>query len=569
MPLAELLSAALICGAASSYVNATAAEDSDAARLVGVSLDGTSMRMPSGGPIVLPARGVADLFFEFEPFAVGAADQAGTRLLFKLDGVDDDWRDVEGEMRMSIVFVGDEGKQQGSFEFFMRGRSKGWRGTLAASQATVRSGRVVVPPETRRISVALWSGGPASAVGSLIIDGITVHRVDGAGQELVGVFHQDESMSAWEKFGSDSRWAVVEKIDGHSALAFVDADRETFAGWRTKGPASLPVEPGQTLEISWSEIFSIGASHRFQARYRGVPPGSRSFRLAAATTEGVPTGIEWSTAIVLPSPLWWRPWFWAACGAGVGAALFAGWRYHTWHRLQLELARVEKAHAVEMERARIAQDLHDELGASLTQIALASDLARDTCGDTAASAEQLDSIFDTARRLARQVDAVVWAVSPSQATVESLAAFLSKESQQFLLNAGIACRIDMPADLPDGEISSIERRNIHLVLKEALNNVARHAEARHVTLRLVIQDDTITIDIQDDGRGLPADILAGRTAPGQDGLANMRARMATIGGRLDFLTAAAGRGTLVRLSLAARPLTQPTGPVRVLHGGRP
>jgi signal transduction histidine kinase len=569
MPLAELLSAALICGAASSYVNAAAAEDSGAARLVGVSLDGTAMRLPSGGPIVLPARGAADLFFEFEPFAVGAADQAGTRLLFKLDGVDDDWRDVEGEMRMSIVFVGDKGKQQGSFEFFMRGRSKGWRGTLAASQATVRSGRVVVPPETRRISVALWSGGPASAVGSLIIDGITVHRVDGAGQELVGVFPQDDSMSAWEKFGSDSRWAVVEKIDGHFAMAFVDADRETFAGWRTKGPASLPVEPGQTLEISWREIFSIGGSHRFQARYRGVSPGGRSFRLAAATTEGIPTGIEWSTAIVLPPPLWWRPWFWAACGAGVGAALFAGWRYHAWHRLQLELARVEKAHAVEMERARIAQDLHDELGASLTQIALASDLARDGLGDTVASAEQLDSIFDTARRLARQVDAVVWAVSPSQATVESLAAFLSKEAQQFLLNAGIACRIDMPADLPDGEISSIERRNIHLVLKEALNNVARHAEARHVTLRLVIQDDTITIDIEDDGRGLPADILAGRTAPGQDGLANMRARMGTIGGRLDFLTATAGRGTLVRFTLVPRPLTQPTGPGRVLHGGRP
>ena len=574
MPLAELLSAALICGAASSYVNAAAAEDSDAARLVGVSLDGTAMRLPSGGPIVLPPRAAADLFFEFEPFAVGAADQAGTRLLFKFDGVDDDWRDVEGEMRMSIVFVGGEGKQQGSFEFFMRGRSKGWRGTLAASQATVRTGRVVVPPETRRISVALWSGGPASAVGSLIIDGITVHRVDGAGQELVGVFPQDESMSAWEKFGSDSRWAVVEKIDGHSATAFVDADRETFAGWRTKGPASLPVEPGQTLEISWREIFSIGGSHRFQARYRGVPPGSRSFRLAAATTEGIPTGIEWSTAIVLPSPLWWRPWFWAACGAGVGAALFAGWRYHAWHRLQLELARVEKAHAVEMERARIAQDLHDELGASLTQIALASDLARDNFGDTAASAEQLDSIFDTARRLTRQVDAVVWAVSPSQATVESLAAFLSKEAQQFLQSAGIACRIDMPAELPDGEISSVERRNIHLVLKEALNNVARHAEARHVALRLAIQRDTIThdtimIDIEDDGRGLPADILAGRTAPGQDGLANMRARMATIGGRLDFLTAATGRGTLVRLSLAPRPLTQPTGPDRVLHGGRP
>ena len=230
---------------------------------------------------------------------------------------------------------------------------------------------------------------------------------------------------------------------------------------------------------------------------------------------------------------------------------------------------MEKAHAVEMERARIAQDLHDELGASLTQIALASDLARDNFGDTAASAEQLDSIFDTARRLTRQVDAVVWAVSPSQATVESLAAFLSKEAQQFLQNAGIACRIDMPADLPDGEISSVERRNIHLVLKEALNNVARHAEARQVTLRLVIQDDTITIDIEDDGRGLHADILAGRTAPGQDGLATMRARMATIGGRLDFLTAAAGRGTLVRLSLAPRPLTQPTGPDRVLHGGRP
>lgn len=562
IPIAGIILIAMLLAAATTCGSVTAAETSGAARLVGVSLDGTAVSLPRAGPLVLPARGTADLFFEFDPFAVGAADESGTRLLFKFEGVDDEWRDVEGEMRMSILFLGSAGALEGSFEFFMRGRSRGWRGTLAASQAMPRSGRVVVPPETRRIGVALWSGGPASTVGAMIIDGIAVHRVRPAGNEFVGSFPQDEILSAWERFGSDSRSAVVETCDGHAAMAFVDADRESFAGWRSKGSVALPVEPGQTLELTWREIFSIGACHAFQARYRGVPPGSRSFRMAAATTEGIPTGIEWSTAIVLPPPLWWRPWFWAACGAGGGAAVFAAWRYHAWHRLQFDLDRMEKAHAVEMERARIAQDLHDELGASLTQIALASDLAR----ESAASAEHLDSIFDTAHRLARQVDAVVWAISPSQATVESLAAFLGKETQHFLQHAGIACRIDMPADLPHGEISSVERRNLHLVVKEALNNVARHAAARHVTLRLAVRDGTITVDIEDDGVGLAADVSAGSVAPGQDGLANMRARMKAIGGRLEFLATAAGRGTLLRLSLAQRPLALPPPAERLSTG---
>lgn len=527
-----------------------------AARIVALSVNGTPASTKANDLIRLPAYNQADLFLSFEPFGAAKAGPSGTRLLYKLDSFDSDWRDIDGQMRLSVICYGPgpDYKHTGMFEFFMVGKSAGWRGTLAASEPSRGAGTFTVPSETRTIGVALWSGGPFSTIGVLAVDGIAVRKVGSRPGEgdMVGTFPCDETMSMWERFGSNTDSAKVGDLAGRPALAFHDADVKDFSGWRLRPEANLPVSPGEKLEISWNEVFSIGGSAAYAVRYRGLKPGAYRFRLAAATTEGVPTGIEASTELLLSQPLLSQPLFLAATAFAAAVAALWLWRYVAWNRLQIRLARLEQVNAVSMERTRIAQDLHDELGGSLTQIALTSELTKERLADTEAARSQLDTIFSTARHLARQLDAVVWALSPAQDTVESLATFLAKEAQAYLRPAGIGCRLQLPDELPMRQLSSLERRSLFLVVKEALHNVVQHAHATEVRIRMSAVDDTLAIDVEDDGQGFPADAASRDVVAGHDGLVNMRSRIAGIGGTCDMASGTGGRGTVVQLRI---PLT--------------
>lgn len=557
-PAALIMASALIAVSAAPG-NAEDAHLSDGqAAIARVSVNGDPIDFVPGGRIALPPRSQADLQVGFAPFQSAAAGPSGTRLLYKLEGLDADWQDVNpasNHMRISLIFFTDDGRTAGMVEFFMKGKSAGWRGTLAASQFSSRSVHATVPPDATRLGIVFWSGGAFTTVGILAIDRITIHRVRSPKErEILTTYTFEDPDASWERFGSDSTSAVTGTLNGVPVLEFIDADPENFGGWRLRAKANVTVTAGDELDVDWGELFSIGANCAGSARYRLEAPGTHRFRLAAATTEGVPTGVESVTEIVLPEPLWKRPWVWAACGLAVGSLLFGTWRYLEWNRMQIRLARLEKAHAVSTERTRIAQDLHDELGGSLTQIALASELAKDRLAGNDVAHSQLDTIFATARHLARQLDAVVWAISPGQDSVESLATFLSKEAQQYLRSTGVGCRIHMPDEMPPGQLSSIERRGIFLVIKEALHNVVQHAEAAEVWIRMTADDGSLVIEVEDDGRGVPPEALAGQLAAGHDGLANMRARMEAIGGVCHVGPGRGGRGTLVRLTVPLKSL---------------
>lgn len=516
-------------------------------RITSLSVDGKTVAIDQARCITLPPRARTDLKLEFSPFGRATAGPAGSRLLFRLDGLDADWRDVGGEMRLSVVFRVDGTKQIGSYELFMLGKSPGWKGTLAESEWSSRAARIPVPEGADKVGIALWSGGPSSTVGVLAIGEISILE-DIPGERPRHTFPIDDGMSGWERFGSDSRSATILRIKDRPALCFIDADPGSFGGWRTLGTTAIDVTPGEGIVVEWQEIFSVGGNQVERAEYRDVPPGLRRFRLAAATTEGVPTGVERATEILLPPPLWWRPWFWAACGAVATAMILGIWRYASWNRLRIRMADLQKAHALDAERGRIARDLHDELGANLTQIAIASDLTRENLTDPVATRQQLDTIFSTAQALVRKLDAVVWAISPAEDSAESLAGFLGQASQRYLAVSGIACRLQMPDELPAVSISSLTRRTIFLVLQEALHNVVRHAGASEVRIRMAVEGGRLSVEVEDDGRGMPAEILAGRHSPGEDGLANMRCRMASIGGAIAILPAREGAGTLVRIT---------------------
>jgi signal transduction histidine kinase len=213
---------------------------------------------------------------------------------------------------------------------------------------------------------------------------------------------------------------------------------------------------------------------------------------------------------------------------------------------------VEQHHAIEQERTRVARDLHDELGAGLTEVSMLGSLANTPAVPPETKDRYLDQITQTARSLVSSLDEIVWAVNPQYDSAASLAGYFSLFAQPFLNLAGIACRLRVAEDIPEYPLDSKERHGVFCAFKEALNNVVRHSGATEAQLIFEAVDGRLVLSVIDNGRGFE---LAG-AAPGQDGLAGLRRRMQQLGGDCQ-ITSQPGRGTKVEIHLPLK---------RIQHG---
>lgn len=299
------------------------------------------------------------------------------------------------------------------------------------------------------------------------------------------------------------------------------------------------------LETHWVE-----AGTRRSAFYSYLPPGRYEFRVTARNPDGV-WQAEPAEVTILVLPAWWRTW-WARMifTAVFAAASFGAWRvvYGIKHRQQAE--RKAREEALARERARIAQDIHDDLGASLTRISMLSDLGGDEPPDPRETTRSLEQISATARDLTRAMDEIVWAVNPRHDTLESLVNYLVRYAQDFLSAAGLRCRLEVPLRLPERGLRAELRHNLFLAYKEALNNAVKHARATEVKVSLLLEEAGFRLTVADNGQGYdPAP--AGQTAKTEadrfaagNGLDNMRRRLELIGGRCE-IDSQPGEGTRV------------------------
>lgn len=303
------------------------------------------------------------------------------------------------------------------------------------------------------------------------------------------------------------------------------------------------------FDDDWVEV---GPSRR--ASYPRLRGGTYEFRVIARNNSGV-----WNEAgaglVLAVSPFFYETWWFRICGGLATVILAAGTALVvSRHRYRQKLRRLEARRALEQERARIARDIHDDLGATLTRISLLSQPARSAAEDAEeaeTTATTLARIHQTARDLTHAMGEVVWAVNPEHDTFDSLANYISSYAQNFLRAAGIRCRIEVPLQLPKQPLSAEVRHNLFLAFKEALNNVVKHAQASEVRIILAPQESGFELRVADNGIGFTRESVAAQTrgdnparpAPG-NGLANMLSRLEELGGACD-LQSEPGTGTRV------------------------
>jgi signal transduction histidine kinase len=244
---------------------------------------------------------------------------------------------------------------------------------------------------------------------------------------------------------------------------------------------------------------------------------------------------------------WQTWWFNTLVAMAVLLAVSTTVRVAEKRKFQQRLRRIEQESALERERSRIAQDLHDELGSSLTRISLLSDLVRADKDNPTQVATHAGKLSLSARQTVRALEEIVWAVRPGSDTMQSLVDYLTHVAGELFEGSPTHCRLDVPGELPTRTLPPDVRHNIFLIIKETLTNALKHSGATEVLLHIKAGPKNLEIIVTDNGRGF--DVAAAAAAGKRNGLDNMRRRASAVGGTLT-LTSSPREGTRVELLVA-------------------
>ncbi len=286
------------------------------------------------------------------------------------------------------------------------------------------------------------------------------------------------------------------------------------------------------------------------ASYTNLPPGHYTFRVRGSNDDGRWNEEGLAVPVIVEPAYWQTIWFRAGLLALVlllasGATALV---QRTRHRRELDALAYHQA--LDSERARISRDMHDELGAGITEIAMLSELAVRRGTPPEPSDGPWQTIADRARALIGTIGEIIWAITPEHDSADRLAPYLREYTSEFLEHAGLRGELHFDLAAWPGDLHADVRRNIFLILKEALTNVVRHAGANTVEVRLEATAGRLTLVVRDDGCGLAADAATIAAERGHQGLVNLERRAAMLGGTL-AVVGTPGTGTTVTLRVPA------------------
>lgn len=288
-------------------------------------------------------------------------------------------------------------------------------------------------------------------------------------------------------------------------------------------------------EADWSPL-----TEQRTVNYASLSPGTYRFLVRAISAEGTASPTPATVAFTILPPMWRRWWFFMLVAVVVGMIIYAIHHY-----------RVARLLEIERVRTRIATDLHDDIGASLSEMAILSEVVRRQISATHPEAvERLGEMARKARELVDSMSDIVWAIDPRRDDLSHVVARIRQFASSVLEGHRIAWELQTPAELASIKLTPEQRRHVFLIFKEAINNVVRHADCSFVLLAISITHRHLVAEIRDDGCGFTVPDLSTLGEPERQGhgLRNMQARAVELGGQLQ-IASAPGQGTRLTLTV--------------------
>lgn len=369
---------------------------------------------------------------------------------------------------------------------------------------------------------------------------------------------------------------VVEKVRANGRVLFdnsvFDLEKASFLNedWKPEfasleSKVELPPGSAQVLEIHYTANTFVApdkAKFRYRmhgfdtnwvegeksrvAYYTNLRPGDYQFQVAAADHRGI-----WNE-VGAPFAFSIAPYFYETGAFVIVSGLVVSLAVLGIYRLRIGVLKrihdLEHRQALALDRARISRDIHDDLGAQLTQIRGVTELLSDDLSRRKIRSDSIGEIMGLSGRMFDSLEEIVWALNPQNDRLERFLARLRKTAVSLLDRADLAKEFDWPKKIPDLNVSPSLRRHLILVMKEAIHNVIQHSDATRVWIRVSLQGKRLLIQVRDDGRGF--DVR--QVSEEGNGLPNMQERTKLICGALE-ITSAPGKGTVVQIEVVLSP----------------
>ncbi|KAF0200280.1 MAG: hypothetical protein FD170_3635 [Bacteroidetes bacterium] len=278
--------------------------------------------------------------------------------------------------------------------------------------------------------------------------------------------------------------------------------------------------------------------------YRNLPPGE--YRLFVRYTDPAQNQGEPVLLLTLTvKPAFWQIWwFLLLLGVSIVVITVLVVRKVQGIRYANRIKALEQEHAIEKERLRISKDMHDEVGASLTRISILSEIARSQQQEPEKSQNAIQQISEIAGNVVDELSEIIWAMNPKNDSLDNFAAYIRRYASTYLEPTPAVVKFHFPEDVPALHMPAELRRNMFLIIKEALHNIVKHAKAGHVVITLQINKKHLNMILKDDGDGFSEEMLTGTG----NGLINMRRRMEECGGTFRIVSGK-GKGTEIDFSV--------------------
>jgi signal transduction histidine kinase len=282
------------------------------------------------------------------------------------------------------------------------------------------------------------------------------------------------------------------------------------------------------VDVDWST-----PTEQRTVNYANLAPRTYRFFVRAVNSSGRVSVETASVLFTIPPPIWRRWWFVFLAVMLVGLIAY-----------KLIRDRVNRLVEVANIRAHIAADLHDDIGSSLSQIAVLSEVLRKQLGrQEAAVSKNISLINRVSQETLDSISDIVWAINPQQDHLNDLVRKMRRVASEVLPARDIEFRFDAPGAVPDLRLGAEIRRQVFLMFKEAINNLVRHSQCTRAEIELKIEGMWLLLNVVDNGAGFDPDGVRDG-----NGLVSLRRRASALGGQT-IVSSTRGQGTTVRIKV--------------------